>query len=60
LNENPEVGRFARYDQDETAVHAFQQAGFSADEMSLFYISPLGQHDLHSLGGGEDESGRYA
>ena len=50
------VGRFARYDQGETAVNAFQQAGFSVNEMSLFYINPLGQHDLHSLGGDEDES----
>jgi len=50
------VGRFSRYDQGETAVLALQQAGFSADEMSLFYINPQGQHDLHALGGDEDES----
>lgn len=50
------VGRFIRYDQGETAAHALQQAGFSADEMSLFYINPQGQHDLYPLGGGEDES----
>lgn len=50
------VGRFERYDQGETAAHALQQAGFPADEMSLFYINPQGQHDLHPLGGDEDES----
>jgi len=43
------VGQFARYDQGETAVHAFQQAGFSADEMSLFYINPQGNTiSIHS------------
>lgn len=50
------VGRFSRYDQGETAALALQQVGFSADEMSLFYINPQGQHDLHALGGDEDES----
>lgn len=50
------VGRFVRYDQGETAAYELQQAGFSTDEMSLFYINPQGQHDLHWLGGDEDES----
>ena len=50
------VGRFSRYDQGEAAAHALQQAGFPADEMSLFYINPQGQHDLHALGGDEGES----
>lgn len=50
------VGRFVRYDQGETAAYELQQAGFSADEISLFYINPQGQHDLHPLGGDEDES----
>ncbi len=50
------VGRFVRYDQGEAAAYELQQAGCSADEMSLFYINPQGQHDLHSLGGDEDES----
>lgn len=50
------AGRFVRYDQGETAASELKQAGFSADEISLFHINPQGQHDLHPLGGDEDES----
>lgn len=48
-----------RYDQQAEAEHAAQRlrdAGFPPGEMSLFYVTPQGQHGLFPVGGDEDES----
>jgi phage tail tape-measure protein len=48
-----------RYSQQAEADHAFRdlaRAGFSIQDISLFYVNPQGQHALHPVGGDEDES----
>lgn len=50
------VGRFSTYDEGEAAARALQHAGFPPGDMSLFFVNPQGQHDIHPLGGDEDES----
>lgn len=50
------VGRYAQQDEAENAARKLETAGFSAAEMSVFYVNPQGQHGLFPLGGDEDES----
>lgn len=50
------AGRFTQQDQAENASVQLMRSGFSAQDMSLFFVNPQGQHDLHPIGGDEDES----
>lgn len=50
------AGRFSQQEQAEHASTQLLQMGFSARDMSLFYVNPQGQHDIHPVGGDEDES----
>ena len=50
------AGRFVQQDQAETASVQLMRSGFSAQDMSLFFVNPQGQHDMHPVGGDEDES----
>jgi hypothetical protein len=50
------VGHYDLQDEAETAARDVRRAGFSASEMSLFYLNPQGQHAIHPVGGDEDES----
>ena len=44
------AGRFSQQTQAESASAELLRSGFLARDMSLFYVNPQGQHDLH-LGG---------
>lgn len=50
------AGRFIQQEQAENASVQLMRSGFSAQDMSLFFVNPQGQHDLHPIGGDEDES----
>jgi hypothetical protein len=50
------VGHYDLQEEAEIAARDVLRAGFSATEMSLFYLNPQGQHALHPVGGDEDES----
>jgi hypothetical protein len=50
------AGRYEQQTEAENAWRDFLRAGFSAREMSLFYVNPQGQHALYPVGGDEDES----
>lgn len=50
------AGRFIQHDQAENASVQLMRSGFSAQDMSLFFVNPQGQHDIHPVGGDEDES----
>lgn len=50
------VGHYDLQDEAEIAARDVVRAGFSAQETSLFYLNPQGQHALHPVGGDEDES----
>ena len=50
------AGRFSQQTQAESASAELLRSGFLPRDMSLFYVNPQGQHDLHPVGGDEDES----
>lgn len=50
------VGRYSQQTEAESAWRELLRAGFSARDMSLFYVNPQGQHALYPVGGDEDES----
>lgn len=50
------AGRFIQQEQAENASVQLMRSGFSAEDMSLFFVNPQGQHDIHPVGGDEDES----
>lgn len=50
------AGRFSQQEQAENASARLVRSGFSPRDMSLFYVNPQGQHDLHPIGGDRDES----
>ena len=50
------AGRFSQQEQAENASAQLMKMGFSARDMSLFFVNPQGQHDIHPVGGDEDES----
>ncbi len=50
------VGRFQQLSDAEATSHELLRAGFSKQEISLVYVNPRGQRDIHPLGGDADES----
>lgn len=50
------AGRFTQQTQAEIASTELLRSGFLPRDMSLFYVNPQGQHDIHPIGGDEDES----
>ena len=50
------AGRFEEQAEVETAVTALRAAGFPADQISSFYLSPPGQHARYALGGDHNVS----
>lgn len=50
------AGRFEEQSETEMAVTALRAAGFPADQISSFYLSPPGQHARYALGGDHDMS----
>ena len=50
------AGRFSQHTQAENASEQLLRSGFLPRDMSLFFVNPQGQHDLHPVGGDEDES----
>lgn len=50
------AGRFSQQTEAESASAQLMRSGFSTHDMSLFYVNPQGQHDIHPVGGDEDES----
>lgn len=50
------AGRFIQQDEAESASMRLMRSGFSARDMSMFFVNPQGQHDMHPVGGDEDES----
>lgn len=50
------AGRFSQQEDAENASARLVRSGFSPRDMSLFYVNPPGQHDLHPIGGDRTES----
>lgn len=50
------AGRFEQQTQADAASAALQRAGFAADQISVFYVNPAGQHDQTAIGGDRDQS----
>jgi hypothetical protein len=50
------AGRFEQQTDAELAADALAQAGFPRDQISVFFVTPAGQHDQHALGGDRDQS----
>lgn len=50
------AARFAQQEAAEAARAEILRAGFPEDQVSSFYVSPPGQHDMTPLGGDEIES----
>ena len=50
------VGRYDQLAEAEHTAERLRAAGFPPGEMSLFYVTPQGQHGLFPVGGDEDES----
>ncbi len=50
------AGRFSQQTHAETASAELLRSGFSARNMTLFYVNPQGQHDIYPIGGDVDES----
>ena len=56
------AGRFDRSLDADAAVLNLQREGFAPGEVSSFYVTPPGQHDMHPLGGDvhSDAGSRHA
>lgn len=50
------AGRFELQDDAQRAAAELARAGFPADRISVFYVSPAGQHDQTPIGGDRDQS----
>lgn len=50
------VARFQEQIETDAAVAALQSAGFAATDISSFYVTSPGQHDMHALGGDRESS----
>ena len=50
------AGRFEEQSEVEIAVQSLRNAGFPADQISSFFLSPAGQHARYSMGGDHDKS----
>lgn len=49
-------GRFEQQDATRDALEALVAAGFARDHVAAFFVNSPGKHDLHPVGGDEDES----
>lgn len=49
-------GNFQQQTEAQHAIRELASAGFLIDQMTTFYVSSAGQHDLYPLGGDESES----
>lgn len=50
------AGRFDTQEQGASALDALLREGFERDALTMFYVNPAGQHDIHPIGGDSDES----
>lgn len=50
------AGRFDTQEQAEKVCASLQNAGFSGDHISQFYVNPHGQHAIYPIGGDESAS----
>jgi hypothetical protein len=50
------AGCFEQQDSAQQAIEELQQAGFAADHISTFYVTPSGQHATYPVGGDHDKS----
>jgi len=50
------AGRFEQSDQSEEAVEALVGQGVERSDISVFFVTPAGQHDATPIGGDEHES----
>ena len=50
------TGNFEEQALARKAASDLEGAGFSADQISVFYVGPPGQHDRYPVGGDRDES----
>jgi hypothetical protein len=50
------AGRFAQQEQVELAFEQLEQAGFTDERISSFFVTPPGQHDRYPIGGDHDIS----
>lgn len=50
------AGTFEQQAPAQHAIEELQQAGFSADRISTFYVNPSGQHATYPIGGDHDKS----
>lgn len=50
------AGRFVSSEQAEHAVEQLQTRSIARDDISVFYVTPAGQHDATPIGGDEQES----
>ena len=50
------AGRFLSSEQADHAVEQLQSRSIAPDDISVFYVTPAGQHDATPIGGDEQES----
>ena len=50
------AGRFESAEQADHAVGMLTSRGIARDNVSVFYVTPAGQHDMTPIGGDEAES----
>jgi hypothetical protein len=50
------AGRFEQKAQAEAAVAALRHGGFDADDVTVFFVNPAGQHAAYPIGGDRDAS----
>lgn len=50
------AGRFEERERADAAIREFQQAGYSEDRYTCFFVGPPGHHDRFPVGGDQDES----
>jgi hypothetical protein len=50
------AGRFEQSDRAEAAAGALRRSGFDADDVSVFFVNPPGQHGTFPIGGDRDAS----
>lgn len=50
------AGCFEQQDTAQHAIEELEQAGFPRDQISTFYVNPMGQHASYPIGGDHDKS----
>ncbi len=50
------AGRFEQEAQADRAADALRQQGFAAEDVTVFYLNPPGQHATFPVGGDRDKS----